>query len=140
MPAFKKPVKWSPLILFSLARKGINRYGALAGMLTGFGVTIAWKLGRNIGESPDAFRLVPWGAAIAGVALIIVGKLTHSMSRGDRFAVLFATLMTLCAWLLVPCWGLHHLYELVPAFALATVAALLVSRIADQLMPISRNR
>ncbi len=122
---------FGPLILFSLARKGINRYGALAGMLTGFGVTIAWKLGRGMGDNPEAFERVPWLTALVALALLIAGWLTRSMHGGDRIAVMTATLATLGAWWLVPHWGLHQLYELVPAFGLATVAALAVSLVRD---------
>ncbi|HSO24438.1 MAG TPA: sodium/proline symporter, partial [Chondromyces sp.] len=38
---------FAPLILLALARRGVNRHGALAAMLTGIGVTVAWKLGRD---------------------------------------------------------------------------------------------
>jgi Na+/proline symporter len=122
---------FGPLILLSLARRGINRYGALAGMLTGFGVTIAWKLGRGMGESPEAFQRVPWITALVAIALLSVGWLKRSMQGGDRIAVMTATLATLAAWWLIPHWGLHHLYELVPAFGMATLAAVGVSLVKD---------
>ena len=44
-------------------------------------------------------------------------------------AVLAATGVTLVSWWLVQRWGLHHLYELVPAFALALAATWAVSRL-----------
>ena len=46
---------------------------------------------------------------------------------GHIAAVLAATVLTLAGWFLVQRWGFHNLYELVPAFALATAAAFGVS-------------
>jgi len=126
---------FGPLILFSLLKKGITRHGALAGMLTGFGVTIAWKLGRGMAENPDPFQMVPVVAAIVAAALLGIGWLTRSMEGMDRIAVMAALLATLISWWLVPHWGLHQLYELVPAFAFATVCAVLVSGVRATLRP-----
>jgi sodium/proline symporter len=120
---------FGPLILFSLGKRGITRHGALAGMLTGFGVTVAWKLGRGMADNPGPFQMVPWVAVIIALALLASGWLTRSMLNADRIAVLVALLATLFSWWLVPHWGLHHLYELVPAFVLAGIAAMTVSRL-----------
>lgn len=119
---------FGPLILYALSRRRINHHGALAGMLTGFGVTIAWKLGRGAAESPIPFALVPWGVLVLTALLLLAGRLTRSMDHGARFAIVTAAVVTMAAWMLVQRWGLNQLYELVPAFALAAAATPLVSR------------
>jgi sodium/proline symporter len=121
---------FGPLVLLALTTNGVNRHGALAAMLTGAGVTVAWKLGRSLHESPEAFARVPWGVLGIAVLLLAVGFVTKKLGRGEVIAVTAATALTLGAWGVVPYGGLHHLYELVPAFLLAGTAALLVSRLA----------
>jgi Na+/proline symporter len=121
---------FGPLILFALTRARVNHHGALAGMLTGFGVTIAWKLGRGAAENPAAFAMVPIGTLVATALLLLVGRLARAMDGGGRFAVVTAAAVTMGAWLLIPRWGLDQLYELVPAFALAALVAPAVSRLA----------
>ena len=51
---------FAPLVLLALARRGVNRFGALDAMLTGIGVTVAWKLGRDAAASPEIFARVWW--------------------------------------------------------------------------------
>ncbi len=119
---------FGPLVLLAVSpRRVVNRHGALAGMLTGVGVTVVWKLGRDSASSPEAFAQAWWMALAAAAAILLLGRVTGAMEVGDRGAVLAATLLTVGAWWLVQRWGLEHLYELVPAFALATVAAIGVS-------------
>jgi sodium/proline symporter len=120
---------FAPLILLALAGRGTNRFGALAAMLTGTGVTVAWKLGRDAAASPEIFARVWWIALLAAAAILVLGQLTRSFARGDGVAVIAATSLTIASWWLVQRWGLSNLYELVPAFLLAGFAALAVSAI-----------
>lgn len=120
---------FGPLILFAVSRVRMNRHGALAGMLTGFGVTIIWKLGRDLASSPTPFQWSIWGALIVAVLLLAAGSISGRMGRGERAAVITAALMCLLAWLLVPRGVLTQVYELVPAFFMAAAAALIVGRI-----------
>jgi sodium/proline symporter len=118
---------FAPLILLALVRRGVNRHGALAAMLTGVGVTVAWKLGRDAAENPTAFARVWWVVLLAAGAILALGELARAFSAGDRVAVAAAAGLTVVSWWLVQRWGLANLYELVPAFALAGFAALAVS-------------
>ncbi len=120
---------FAPLILLALFRSGVNRHGALAAMLTGTGVTVAWKLGRDAASSPEIFARVWWIALLAAAAILTVGVATRAFVRSDNIAVVAAAILTVCSWWLVQLWGLSNLYELVPAFLLATLAALAVSAI-----------
>jgi len=120
---------FAPLILLALARRGVNRHGALAAMLTGTGVTVAWKLGRDATENPEAFARVWWLALIAAAAILLIGQLVKAFERGDRVAVVTAAVLTVLGWWLVQRWGLDNLYELVPAFIFAGCAALGVSAV-----------
>jgi Na+/proline symporter len=118
---------FAPLILLALARRGVNRFGALAAMLTGAGVTVAWKLGRDAAANPEVFARLWWMALLVAAAILALGELTRTFEWGDRFGVFTATSFTVISWWLVQRWGLHNLYELVPAFFLAGFAALTVS-------------
>lgn len=120
---------FAPLILLALLRRGVNRHGALSAMLTGVGVTVAWKLGRDAAASPETFARVWWVALLAAAAILALGELARAFSNGDRIAVAAAAGLTVLSWALVQRWGLANLYELVPAFALAAVAALAVSAV-----------
>ena len=122
---------FAPLILLALMRRGVNRHGALAAMLTGIGVTVAWKLGRDAAANPALFARVWWIALLVAAAILILGQLTQAFERGDHIAVAAATLLTVVSWWLVQLWGLDNLYELVPAFFLAGFAALAVSGITN---------
>jgi Na+/proline symporter len=117
---------FAPLVLYALWGRGGSRHGALAGMLTGFGTTVAWKLGRDAAVSPEAFAAVPIATLVAAAVLLLLGRLRRASEVGDSAAVLAAAGLTLGSWWLVQRWGLGALYELVPAFALATVAMLAV--------------
>ncbi len=121
---------FGPLVLLAVAGpKAVTRHGALAGMLTGAGVTVAWKLGRDIPANPEAFALVPLATLALGALILLIGRATRRFAPSDLAAVLTAVGLTLGSWWLVQQWDLRHLYELVPAFALATLAALAVSRL-----------
>jgi Na+/proline symporter len=120
---------FAPLVLLALAGRGTNRFGALAAMLTGTGVTVAWKLGRDATANSESFARVWWIALLAGVAILVLGRFTRAFADGDHVAVVIATLLTVISWWLVQRWGLENLYELVPAFVLAGLAALAVSAV-----------
>ena len=118
---------FAPLTLLALTRLPITRHGALAAMLTGVGVTVAWKLGRDAASDPTTFSRVWWIVLVAAAAMLLLGRLRQAFAVADRAAVIAAALLTVLAWWLVQRWGLDGLYELVPAFLLATVAAFAVS-------------
>ena len=118
---------FAPLVLFAAFDRSISRYGALAGMLTGVGVTVAWKLGRTAADNPEAFARIPWAVIVLAAAILLIGRITASFDVGHSAAVLGSAGLTLFSWWMFQHWGLHDLYELVPAFAFATVAVIGVS-------------
>jgi len=119
---------FGPLVLLAVGKRGMSRFGALAGMLTGFGVTVAWKLGRGAAGNPVAFGRVPFFVLAAAAILLLLGQVSRRFEIGDFAAVLAAAAVTLGSWWLVQQGGLHNLYELVPAFFLAGGTALGVAR------------
>ena len=119
---------FGPLTLLALRPHGGTRFGALAGMLTGFGVTVAWKLGRDAATAPGPFAAVPWGVAVVVVVVLVAGGALRRLARGDVVAVAAAALVTLGAWGLVHLPTFATLYELVPAFVLAAAATVAVGR------------
>ena len=123
---------FAPLVLLALAKRGVNRFGALAAMLTGTGVTVAWKLGRDAASNPGAFARVWWITLIAAAAILVLGRLARAFDRGDQIGVVAATLLTTTSWWLVQRWGMNNVYELVPAFFFAGFAALAVSAITPR--------
>jgi len=130
---------FGPLMLLALGRNRMNRCGALAGMLTGAGVTVAWKLGRDAAASPGPFAWVPAAVAVTALLLLVAGRLTRRTTRGDELAVAAAAILTVTAWGLVSVEGFSHVYELVPAFLAAGAAALGVSRLSRSGSPESRT-
>ncbi len=123
---------FAPLVLFAAFGRAVNRHGALAGMLTGFGVTVAWYMGVQAASSAAAalpFGRLWWAILVAGAALLLIARASGAFDVGHTAAVVAATTVTLLAWWLVQRWGLHNLYELVPAFLLAGASALVVSRL-----------
>ena len=74
-----------------------------------------------------------WITLLVAAAIVILGQLTHAFERGDHIGVVAATLLTVISWWLVQRWGLDNLYELVPAFFLAGLAALTVSAVVPTL-------
>jgi sodium/proline symporter len=120
---------FAPLVLLALTRRQlVNRHGALAAMLTGVGVTVVWKLGRDAATAPEPYAAAWWVVLVVAAAILLGGRFRGLLEVADRGAVLAATVLTLAAWWVVGHSGLDHLYELVPAFAAATVAAIAVSR------------
>ena len=77
--------------------------------------------------SPLLFDRLWWMVIVTAAAILIIGRLTKAFEVGHIAAVLAATVLTLGGWFLVQRWGFYNLYELVPAFALAAVAAFGVS-------------
>jgi Na+/proline symporter len=120
---------FAPLILLALLQRGVNRHGALAAMLTGTGVTVAWKLGRDAATNPEIFARVWWITLLVAAVVLVFGRLARAFDRGDQIGVVAAASFTVISWWLVQQWGLNNLYELVPAFFLAGFAALAVSSI-----------
>jgi len=121
---------FGPLILLALSRASINRHGALAAMLVGLGVSVVWKIGRDLGEHPVPFvRLAAIVIAVA-VVLLAAGRLSKRLGLGETIAVVVAALVTLGAWASVQLGPMGQIYELVPAFVLSGACAVLVSRVA----------
>jgi hypothetical protein len=77
--------------------------------------------------TPLQFDRLWWVVIVVAAAILLLGRATDAFQVGHTAAVLAATVLTLAGWWLVQRWGLHHLYELVPAFTLATLAAFAVS-------------
>jgi len=121
---------FGPLVLLALTDWRINRFGALAAMLTGAGVTVVWKLGRGAVDNPAALAAAPWGVLAATAVFLAVAGGLRRLERGDVLAVVAAAGLVLVAWGAVQAAALAHLYELVPAFLLAAAAALVVSALA----------
>ena len=72
---------FGPAVLFSLFWKRTNRYGALAGMLSGGAMVFIWKyLVRPLGGLWDIYELLP-AFIIACVAIAVVSLLTPAPSR-----------------------------------------------------------
>jgi Na+/proline symporter len=119
---------FGPLILLAIRPNGVNRHGALACMLVGLGVSVAWKLGRGLDDNPEAFGLVPWVTLAVAALILIGGWLGGKVRRGETIVVIVATVVTLTSWGVVQQGAFRQLYELVPAFVLAAIAAVAVSR------------
>jgi len=126
---------FGPLVLLSLTRWPVNRFGALAAMLTGAGVTVAWKLGRSAADNPSAFAAVPWGVLLVAALLLALGGALRRLARGDVIAVVVAAVIVLAAWGVVHGAAFATLYELVPAFLLAGVTAIAVSALTARGVP-----
>jgi len=120
---------FGPLILLALSRVSINRHGALAAMLVGLGVSVVWKVGRDLAEHPVAFGKLAGIVLAVALALLAAGRFSKRLGPGETIAVVAASLVTLGAWAAVQVGPLYQIYELVPAFALSGVSAVLVSRV-----------
>jgi Na+/proline symporter len=129
---------FAPLMLLALTRSAVNRHGALAAMLSGAGVTVVWKLGRDAGADPEAFARVWWIVLLVAAALLLLGEVTRAFAPADKVAVVAAAGLSVLSWWLVQKWGLSNLYELVPAFGCATFAAFAVSFVTPSLEDESR--
>ena len=65
---------FGPIVLFSLFWKRCNKYGAIAGMLSGAIMIFVWKFGvRPLGGAWDLYELLP--AFIVGCIMIVVVSL-----------------------------------------------------------------
>lgn len=116
---------FAPLVLLAVSGVSMNRFGALAGMLTGAGVSAVWKIGRGAAVGSAA---VPLAVLAVAAVLLLLAALTRRLGAGNLLALGVATGVTLLSWRLVSASSLTHLYELVPAFILAFAAALTVAR------------
>ena len=65
---------FGPLILFTLYCKKITRQGAIAGMLTGFGITLVWKI-SGLSESV-IYELVP-AFFLSCISIYFVSQVTN---------------------------------------------------------------
>jgi Na+/proline symporter len=71
---------FGPVLLLSLWTKALTRNGVIAGMLTGFGVTVAWKLSGL--SDTVIYELVP-AFLVAGIAALLVSRLDrHGVRSG----------------------------------------------------------
>ncbi|MBI5542285.1 MAG: sodium:proline symporter, partial [Deltaproteobacteria bacterium] len=68
---------FGPVLLLALYTDRLTRRGALAGMLTGFGVTVAWKLSGL--SDTVVYELVP-AFVLAGLAALGVSALEKAAS------------------------------------------------------------
>jgi sodium/proline symporter len=65
---------FGPIMLFSLFWKRCNKYGAIAGMLSGAVMIFVWKFGvRPRGGAWDIYELLP--AFVVGCIMIVVVSL-----------------------------------------------------------------
>ena len=65
---------FGPLILFTLYWKKVTRQGAIAGMLTGFGITLVWKI-SGLSESV-IYELVP-AFFLSCISIYFVSQVTN---------------------------------------------------------------
>ena len=66
---------FGPLILFTLYWKKVTRQGAVAGMLTGFGITLVWKI-SGLSDS-IIYELVP-AFCLSCISIFFVSKATNN--------------------------------------------------------------
>ena len=72
---------FGPVMLFALFWKRCNRWGALAGMLSGGAVVFLWKyLVRPLGGAWDIYELLP-AFIVACAAIVAVSLLTKAPDR-----------------------------------------------------------
>jgi len=72
---------FGPLILFTLYWKQTSRQGAIAGMLTGFIITLVWKI-KGFSDSM-VYELVP-AFLLSSLAIYFVSKATKKKSRAPK--------------------------------------------------------
>ena len=65
---------FGPLILFTLYWKKVTRQGAIAGMLTGFGITLVWKI-SGLSDSV-IYELVP-AFLLSSISIYFVSQVTN---------------------------------------------------------------
>ena len=72
---------FGPLVLFSLFWKRTNKWGALAGMITGAVTVLAWKfLVRPLGGAWDLYELLP-AFVLSALAIAVVSLLTPAPEK-----------------------------------------------------------
>lgn len=72
---------FGPLVLFSLFWRRTNRYGALAGMITGGAMIFIWKfLVRPMGGALDIYELLP-AFCLSAVVIVIVSLITPAPEK-----------------------------------------------------------
>ena len=72
---------FGPVVLFALFWKRSNKWGALAGMVSGGAMVFIWKyLVRPIGGAWDIYELLP-AFIVASVAIVVVSLLTKAPSE-----------------------------------------------------------
>ncbi|MCG3864778.1 MULTISPECIES: sodium/proline symporter PutP [unclassified Photobacterium] len=69
---------FGPVLLLSLYWSGMNRYGAIAGIVTGAVTVVVWK--QLTGGMFDLYEIIP-GFIFAGVAVVVVSKATGRPSE-----------------------------------------------------------
>ncbi len=77
---------FGPVMLLSLYWKGMTRWGALAGMLSGAVMVIVWantNLYQLLGMNERVYELLP-GFIIATLMIVIVSKFTKNDQRVDQ--------------------------------------------------------
>ena len=71
---------FGPIMLFSLFWKRTNRWGAIAGMLSGGGMVFLWKLViRPLGGAWNIYELLP-AFIFSSIAIVVVSLLTKEPS------------------------------------------------------------
>ena len=72
---------FGPLVLFSLFWRRTNRYGALAGMITGGAMIFIWKFAvRPMGGVLDIYELLP-AFILSALAIVIVSLVTPAPEK-----------------------------------------------------------
>ena len=72
---------FGPVVLFSLFWKRSNKWGALAGMLSGGIMVFVWKyMVRPLGGGWDIYELLP-AFIVASIAIVVVSLLTKAPSE-----------------------------------------------------------
>ena len=72
---------FGPLVLFSLFWRRTNRYGALAGMITGGAMIFIWKfIVRPMGGVLDIYELLP-AFLLSAAAIVIVSLITPAPEK-----------------------------------------------------------
>lgn len=120
---------FGPLVLLALSPARVGPHGALACMLTGAGVSLVWKLGRDGGWQAESFSRTPWVVLGAALVLWALGRFLRRIGRGETLALATAVAASLGAWALIRLGWLDQVYELVPAFAASLAAALAVGKL-----------
>ncbi|MFF7706362.1 sodium/proline symporter PutP [Pseudomonas sp. NPDC007930] len=75
---------FGPVVVFSVLWGGMNRWGAMAGMVTGALTVVLWK--QTGGFGLGLYEIIP-GFALASLAIVLVSKLSgRDLALAERFA------------------------------------------------------